>query len=161
VRSFFDTRDETAGRVGGTSRRDESVDGESPKRAGKVTVRKRIGTWMASRRNVQERSLSGSALAPRDNTGCVFGFVYFVQYDPNRDGRFTFLNPAPEVGMDECPAFKREFAPEVREGSLMIFPAFMVHRVSEQNDDERERITLAGNYFARHVVDDVRDVRSG
>ena len=137
------------------------MDGESPKRAGKVTVRKRIGTWMASRRNVQERSLSGSALAPRDNTGCVFGFVYFVQYDPNRDGRFTFLNPAPEVGMDECPAFKREFAPEVREGSLMIFPAFMVHRVSEQNDDERERITLAGNYFARHVVDDVRDVRSG
>lgn len=99
-----------------------------------------------------------------DNTGCVLGFVYFVQYDPNRDGRFTFLNPAPDlkvVGLDECPAFKREFAPDVREGSLMIFPAFMVHRVSEQNNDERERITLAGNYFARHIVDDVRDVRGG
>jgi hypothetical protein len=38
----------------------------------------------------------------------------------------------------------------VREGSLMIFPAFMLHRVSEQENDERERITFAGNYYARY-----------
>jgi hypothetical protein len=88
-----------------------------------------------------------------EDTGCVFGFVYFVQYDPERDGRFMFLNPAPDlkvVGLEECPAFQREFAPSVREGSLMIFPAFMLHRVSEQENDERERITFAGNYYARY-----------
>lgn len=84
-----------------------------------------------------------------DDTGCAFGFVYFAQYDPEKDGKFIFLNPAPDLkipGLEKCPAFEREFAPDVKEGTLMFFPAFMVHRVSEQLRDE-ERITFTGNFF--------------
>lgn len=82
------------------------------------------------------------------DTGCVFGFVYFCKYDHVRDGKFTFVNPAPDLkvpGMEACPAFRREFAPDVREGSLLFFPAFLLHYVTTQISGER--ITIAGNFY--------------
>jgi len=86
-----------------------------------------------------------------EKTGCVLGFVYFVQYDPEKDGRFIFINPAPDLrieGLQKCPAFQKEFSPDVKEGTLMIFPAFMVHRVTKQVSNH-ERITFAGNFFCK------------
>lgn len=85
-----------------------------------------------------------------ENKGCVFGFVYFVKYDPDVDAKFIFVNPAPEIpvpGMEACPAFRREFTPNVREGTLMFFPSFMLHRVSTQVSGER--ITVAGNFYCK------------
>ena len=84
-----------------------------------------------------------------NNDGCVFGFVYFIKYDHARDGKFTFVNPAPDLnveGLDACPAFRREFVPDVTQGTLMFFPSFMLHRVTTQPSDS-ERITMAGNFF--------------
>lgn len=86
-----------------------------------------------------------------EGTGCAFGFVYFAQYDPKKDGKFTFINPAPDLQIDalqECVAFQKEFAPVVKEGDLMIFPAFMMHRVTKQMSNH-ERITMAGNFFCK------------
>lgn len=89
-----------------------------------------------------------------EKTGCVFGFVYFAKYDRDTDGRFTFVSPAPDLqvpGMCACPAFQREYQPEVTEGAIMFFPAFMLHRVTTQL--QGERITLAGNFFCQPTVD--------
>lgn len=89
-----------------------------------------------------------------ERTGCVFGFVYFLKYDSQKDAKFIFVNPAPDIhvpGFDTCPAFQREFIPEVREGVLMFFPSFMLHRVSTQ--EIGERITIAGNFFCKAHVD--------
>lgn len=85
-----------------------------------------------------------------EDVRCVFGFVYFVQYDKERDGKFTFVNPAPDLkvpGLDACEAFRREFVPDVNEGTILIFPSFMLHNVSVQTSGER--ITIAGNFFVR------------
>jgi hypothetical protein len=89
----------------------------------------------------------------KDVAECVFGFVYFLKYDPEKDAKFIYVNPAPNIpvpGFDKCPAFQRETILDVKEGTLMFFPSFMLHRVSTQGSGER--ITIAGNFFCKSYV---------
>lgn len=83
-------------------------------------------------------------------------FVYFVNFDPQRDGQFFFLNERSNhysaAGLHTV--FKlaenlqiAELTPfPVEEGDIIIFPSHMRHGVTMQRQDT-SRCTLAGNLF--------------
>jgi len=81
---------------------------------------------------------------------CVFSFSYFAKFDRATDAPFVFMNPAPPT---HCPilersniSFSREFAPELSQGDLLIFPSHFPHRVGVQEHDTA-RTTIAGNFY--------------
>ena len=80
-----------------------------------------------------------------------FSFTYFAKYDPQKDGKFTFIDPSPgpmlfEQWSNQCRYFKQEIIPEVKEGDILIFPSHMIHKVSEQMT-VGPRITFSGNFY--------------
>ena len=80
-----------------------------------------------------------------------FSFTYFAKYDPQKDGKFTFIDPSPapvlfEQWSDQSKYFKREIVPEVKEGDILIFPSHMIHKVTKQTTDN-PRITFSGNFY--------------
>ena len=93
-----------------------------------------------------------------DHIGAKLSGVYFVQYDPEVHAQFSFINPLdqlltatyPELMMSEgkCPLFDAEHVPEVEQGSLIIFPSFLVHKVSRSNENyTNPRITFSFNIY--------------
>jgi len=80
-----------------------------------------------------------------------FSFTYFAKYDPEKDGRFTFVDESPAPVLfkkwsNSCKYFKRDIVPDIKEGDLMIFPSHMVHKVTQQLVNG-PRITFSGNFY--------------
>ena len=79
----------------------------------------------------------------------LFSFSYFAKYNPEKDAKFIFVNPAPSSDCKELhklDCFKPEITMDVKEGDIIIFPNFMPHRVEEQLD-KGPRITISGNLY--------------
>lgn len=85
--------------------------------------------------------------------GTTFGINYFLKYDPNKDCKFFFYNAKHAIqettGMTEM--FENSpwrvdetFFPDVKEGDVIIFPSYLMHGVSLQ-ENVGERITLTTN----------------
>jgi hypothetical protein len=82
-------------------------------------------------------------------TDLLFSFVYFSKYDPDKDAKLVFVNPASPIPCEELkklPCFQDEIIPDIKEGQLIIFPNIMLHYVQEQNS-EGIRTTIAGNLY--------------
>lgn len=65
-------------------------------------------------------------------------FSYFAKYDQNKDATFIFVNPKS--------SYPKEVTMNVKEGDILLFPSFMLHRVEKQMTDG-PRITISGNLF--------------
>ena len=81
----------------------------------------------------------------------LFSFTCFLKFDPEKDASFVFVNPIPEYGIKckklrEHPSFSAAMTPNIQEGTIIIFPPWMLHYVEEQKTD-RPRITIAGNFY--------------
>ena len=81
----------------------------------------------------------------------LFSFVCFLKFDPDKDASFVFVNPIPRFGVKceklrENPYFSAAMKPNIEEGSIMIFPPWMLHYV-ETHKSEEPRITIAGNFY--------------
>lgn len=81
----------------------------------------------------------------------MFSFVCFLKYDSTKDANFVFVNPIPKHGIHcqklrEHPSFSVTMKPHVEEGTIMIFPPWMLHYVETQKS-EGSRITMAGNFY--------------
>ena len=101
---------------------------------------------------------TGSQFQERhDHIGAQLSGVYFVQYDPKVHSQFSFVNPfnslleASYPKMMDSPRtdnslFMREFSPQVEQGSLIIFPSFMEHKVNRSFEEyTTPRITFSFN----------------
>ncbi|AOV61524.1 2OG-Fe(II) oxygenase [Synechococcus phage S-WAM1] len=82
-----------------------------------------------------------------DNT--AFSCAYFMQYDPEKDGRFMFYDPNQDMHhghfTKHYPATNTWF-PEVKEGDIVIFPSYLHHQVTPQGDNPQARITVSANF---------------
>lgn len=84
-----------------------------------------------------------------------FSFVYFVEYDPEKDGKFLLWNsryePYALSGISEVIDMGKLMIDQfvrldVKEGDLIIFPCFYMHAVTAQNIT-KHRYTIAGNFL--------------
>ena len=90
-------------------------------------------------------------LAAHSHNDCVASMVYML--DPGNaksenvlDGRFAIVDPrAPGCCNTEEGRVTMEIAPEMKEGSMIIFPSELVHHVHPYTGDE-PRITIAWNF---------------
>jgi hypothetical protein len=81
----------------------------------------------------------------------LFSFACFLKFDPDKDASFVFVNPIPHDGVKceklrENPYFSVAMKPNIEEGSIMIFPPWMLHYVETHHSDE-PRISMAGNFY--------------
>jgi len=81
---------------------------------------------------------------------CAFSCAYFVQYDPEKDGKFVFYDPSQDTHQGY---FSRHFPctntwfPDVNEGDIIIFPSYLHHQVSpHKNNTGTARITVSANF---------------
>ena len=82
-----------------------------------------------------------------DNT--TFSCAYFLQYNPEVDGKFVFYNPSQDHHQGyfskNYPCTNTWF-PEVREGDIIIFPSYLHHQVAPQPQSDSARITVSANF---------------
>jgi len=82
-----------------------------------------------------------------DNT--AFSCAYFMQYDPEKDGKFLFYDPNQDMHHGHFtrhyPATNTWF-PDVKEGDIIIFPSYLHHQVAPQGDNPQARITVSANF---------------
>lgn len=81
----------------------------------------------------------------------LFSFACFLKFDPDKDASFVFVNPIPHHGVKcdklrEHPSFSRAMKPNIEEGTILIFPPWMLHYVETQKSDD-PRISMAGNFY--------------
>jgi hypothetical protein len=81
----------------------------------------------------------------------LFSFACFLKFDPEKDASFVFVNPIPHEGVKstklrEHPSFSVAMKPNIEEGTILIFPPWMLHYV-ETHKSEEPRISMAGNFY--------------
>ena len=81
----------------------------------------------------------------------LFSFACFLKFDPDKDASFVFVNPIPKYSVKckklrEHPSFSVAMKPNIQEGTIIIFPPWMLHYV-ETHKSEEPRITIAGNFY--------------
>lgn len=90
-------------------------------------------------------------LAGHSHTDCVASVVYMLEpgnakNENGLDGRFAIIDPrAPGCCNFEEGRATTEISPEMKAGSMIIFPSELVHHVHPYTGDE-PRITLAWNF---------------
>lgn len=84
---------------------------------------------------------------------CTFSCAYFVQYDPEKDGRFVFYDPRQDFHHGY---FSRHYPctntwfPDISEGDIVIFPSYLHHQVTTQkNNTGVARITVSANFIVK------------
>lgn len=85
-----------------------------------------------------------------DNT--AFSCAYFMQYDPEVDGRFCFYNPNQDMHMGNFSRYypsTNTWFPDVKEGDIIIFPSSTHHQVTPQKCSEMARITVSANFVLK------------
>ena len=88
-------------------------------------------------------------ISKTDNFSCV----YFMQYDKLKDAKLYFDNNNYQV-QNLCNTanffknndnYKCVYYPDIREGTILIFPVYLKHGVCVQTNDMNPRITIAMN----------------
>jgi len=77
----------------------------------------------------------------------TFGCAYFLQYDKEKDAQFVFYDPNQEKHLGNYSKHypvENTWFPDVSEGDIIIFPAYLHHQVEPQRSDTK-RITVAAN----------------
>ena len=113
---------------------------------GRVTSTiKMVEAWM----NVYHRGNSQEIHTHCGGNNPAFSCAYFLQYDPEKDGRFCFYDPSQDIHQGyftkHYPATNNWF-PDVKEGDIVIFPSYLHHLVSPQPDTDTARITVSANF---------------
>jgi uncharacterized protein (TIGR02466 family) len=88
---------------------------------------------------------------PHIHPGSVFSAVYYAKY-PNNCGQIGFSNPADNIGYDWSNKVKSnncynsaEFNIIPQEGFLLVFPSWLEHYVSPNENKNEDRISIAFN----------------
>lgn len=88
------------------------------------------------------------------NNKCNFSFCYFLNYNPETDAKFVFLNDKFKMfrsqGLTDQLLFDLgiydNIFPNIEEGQVIIFPSHYTHRTTIQQYDTN-RCTVSGNFF--------------
>jgi len=106
---------------------------------------KMVEAWM----NVYKEGQSQEVHTHCGGNNPAFSCAYFLQYDPEKDGKFLFYDPSQDIHhgffSKHYPTTNTWF-PDVKEGDIIIFPSYLHHQVSPQRDTECARITVSANF---------------
>jgi len=86
-----------------------------------------------------------------DHSGnfCTFSCAYFLQYNHAIDGQFHFFNTSLNIHHGNFSSYyptSDMYAPEVKEGDIIIFPSCSHHFVTSQPETDQSRITISANF---------------
>ena len=92
-----------------------------------------------------------------EHTPGQFAAIHYIEFDQNEHLPTVFINPYRQVAISNAPPFinsdpnlipptwtAQSFV-KVKEGNLLIFPAFLEHKVPRQKTDKL-RVTLSFNF---------------
>ena len=82
---------------------------------------------------------------------CTFSCAYFLDYIPEEDANFIFYYPDQNIHIGNFSKYypvNTTWFPEVKEGDIIIFPAYQHHQVSMQQS-KHKRITISANFKVR------------
>ncbi|UNH61149.1 putative 2OG-Fe(II) oxygenase [Synechococcus phage S-SZBM1] len=98
--------------------------------------------------NVYKQHHSQEVHTHSGGDGCTFSCAYFVQYDPEQDGKFGFYNPSQDMHVGDYSKHyptNSTWFPDVKEGDILIFPSTLHHFVQPQRTTH-QRVTVSANF---------------
>lgn len=89
-----------------------------------------------------EKSTFGRQHAPHNHGNCGLSCVVFIKFDPKHHGPTIFIDP--NLASDSPMAPLNQMPPGIREGSMIVFPAYLTH-YTLPNQSDVDRIILSFN----------------